>query len=427
MGRVGRLLGAAALAATLAPPATAQDTGPPTARNEAIEQQLKTEQDRALELQRQAEALALEIKSINQDLIAAAASAQDLETTLTDLERQIDELNRREAAGRAALSAQRDKMGRLLAALERLALQPPETLFLTPRAPVDTARSALLLQVALPALEDRAQALRDELQSLETLRSQIDARRQKLAPLVNDLAAEQARLHSLLERKAVLRMETEAERKATDKRMKELAAQARTVNELVERLEAEAAERAAADAAARAAEEAAAREAAERAAQDTQVAALPPRPALKPSRISRPRELRPFPTQTASLTLPARGTLEIRFGDRTATGAKSRGLTFRTRPGAQVVAPFDGKVAFAGRFRSYGQILIIKHGGKYHTLLAGLGRIDAQAGQWVLAGEPVGVMADDGNGPELYVEIRRAGRPINPLPWLAISGERAQG
>ena len=88
-----------------------------------------------------------------------------------------------------------------------------------------------------------------------------------------------------------------------------------------------------------------------------------------------------------------------------------------------MIAPFDGVVAFAGAFRGYGQLLIIEHSEGYHTLLAGLGRVDGEVGQRVLAGEPVGVMAtsetDGAPSSSLYVELRRDGQPINPLPWLA--------
>jgi septal ring factor EnvC (AmiA/AmiB activator) len=61
-------------------------------------------------------------------------------------------------------------------------------------------------------------------------------------------------------------------------------------------------------------------------------------------------------------------------------------------------------------------------------LLAGLDRIDAIVGQWVLAGEPIGVMTQSPAGaPELYMELRRTGRPINPLPWLAQTGNKVKG
>ena len=67
-------------------------------------------------------------------------------------------------------------------------------------------------------------------------------------------------------------------------------------------------------------------------------------------------------------------------------------LRTQARLRAQVVAPFDGKVVFAGPFKGYGQILIIQHGDAYHTLLAGMRRVDATLGQLLLAGEPIGVM-----------------------------------
>ena len=56
----------------------------------------------------------------------------------------------------------------------------------------------------------------------------------------------------------------------------------------------------------------------------------------------------------------------------------TKGVTLATRAGATVVSPFDGVVAFAGPFRGYGELLIIEHTEGYHTLLAGLGRIDGE-------------------------------------------------
>ena len=68
-----------------------------------------------------------------------------------------------------------------------------------------------------------------------------------------------------------------------------------------------------------------------------------------------------------------------------------------------------------GRSAPYGQILIIEHGGGYHTVLAGLEGADAVVGQWLLAGEPVGVVGSPDSGrPQLYLELRRDGQPIDP-------------
>ena len=101
-------------------------------------------------------------------------------------------------------------------------------------------------------------------------------------------------------------------------------------------------------------------------------------------------------------------------------------------------APSNGRVAFSGPFRSYGQLLILNAGGGYHVLLAGMERISVDIGQFVLTGEPVAAM---GNGshvaailatgssqPVLYVEIRKDGTPVDPGPWWAQGeGEKVRG
>jgi septal ring factor EnvC (AmiA/AmiB activator) len=104
----------------------------------------------------------------------------------------------------------------------------------------------------------------------------------------------------------------------------------------------------------------------------------------------------------------------------------SDGLDLAALPGAIVVAPFDGRVDYAGRFRDRGLVLIIGHGGGYHSVLAGLDRIDAKPGEWVLAGEPVGAMPDTAaaaSGTVLTFELRRDGNPVDPFPVLIDSGE----
>ena len=144
---------------------------------------------------------------------------------------------------------------------------------------------------------------------------------------------------------------------------------------------------------------------------------------------------RPFSMARENLALPVRGRIASGFGQSDKTGSPLRGITIRTLGQAQVTAPYDGQIVYAGPFRDYGQLLIIAHGEGYHTLLAGMSRIDGVVGQWVLAGEPIGNMGpDDVNRsakmlelPELYVELRRNGEPINPLPWLAANKGKVTG
>ena len=119
-------------------------------------------------------------------------------------------------------------------------------------------------------------------------------------------------------------------------------------------------------------------------------------------------------------------------------GGTEKGLSVASRAGAQVTAPCDGWVVYAGPFRSYGQLLILNAGGGYHVLLAGMERISVDLGQFVLTGEPVAIMgggpqsaaavATGSNQPILYIEFRKDGAPVDPSPWWAANdSEKVRG
>ncbi len=150
--------------------------------------------------------------------------------------------------------------------------------------------------------------------------------------------------------------------------------------------------------------------------------------AVPPADFTAPEGTRSFTQARGTLPLPARGRLVGAYGQTDASGERAHGITIETRAGAFVVTPYDGRVAFAGPYRGYGQLLIIDHGEGYHTLLAGFSRIDVVLGQWLLAGEAVGAMGRTTDGsPNLYVELRYNGDTINPLPWLAASERKVSG
>ncbi|MCO6420037.1 peptidoglycan DD-metalloendopeptidase family protein, partial [Siccirubricoccus sp. KC 17139] len=128
------------------------------------------------------------------------------------------------------------------------------------------------------------------------------------------------------------------------------------------------------------------------------------------------------PTPRGGRTLPVAGQVTREFGAG-GEGGPARGLTLAAPPGARVVSPCGGKAVFAAPFRSYGQLLIVDCGDGYHVVLAGMERLDAAPGQRLLAGEPVGQLgtaAPEGRGrATLYLELRRAGQPVDPRSWLA--------
>ena len=114
--------------------------------------------------------------------------------------------------------------------------------------------------------------------------------------------------------------------------------------------------------------------------------------------------------------LPVDGRLVTGFGDASPGSVRSRGISLQARGGAQVVAPASGRVAFAGPYRGYGQIVIIEHAGGWTSLVTGMAQLDVRVGQQLLAGSPVGV-AGPGR-PVLGLELRRNGEPLNPLDML---------
>ncbi len=98
------------------------------------------------------------------------------------------------------------------------------------------------------------------------------------------------------------------------------------------------------------------------------------------------------------------------------------GITYGTAPGACVSSPCAGRVVFAARFHSYRRLMIIECSRSCDFVLGGMDRLDAGVGRNVRAGEPVGRMPlagkAGGGSPLLYVELRKNGQAIDPMPYL---------
>jgi septal ring factor EnvC (AmiA/AmiB activator) len=136
------------------------------------------------------------------------------------------------------------------------------------------------------------------------------------------------------------------------------------------------------------------------------------------SRIAVARLPRPEPIR------PSLDAVANRFRD----GDGETGIAIAAAPGQLVAAPERGRIVFADAFKSYGLLLIIQHRSEYHTVLWGFSRLQVGVGDEVQGGQIIGVMdVMEGALPELHVELRRNGRPVNPLPWLAASSSKVRG
>lgn len=400
-------------------PTWAQDNDgtPRPADLQAVEKDLQREQATRNQATERAEKAAADAATLQADMVSAARRIQDRERTLTDLETQLTTLEQQRTEMSAALAGKDAQMRDVLLALERLAIRPTDALMLQPLKPSDAVRSGLILSAAIPAITENAAQLKVELKSLYATRTAIIDRRSSLALETLNLLEDQARLETLYKEKANQQKGFERQATESEKRIAALAKEAKDLRDLLDRVIAE--------------RQRQTEEAAEKAARERPVLTPPDGAAPSPDVIAArrpqpPIAARSFAKARGTLPFPAEGRLTQRYGENTESESLAKGIIITTRSAAQVVSPFDGVVAFSGPFRGYGQLLILEHSEGYHTLLAGMSRLDGAVGQRVLAGEPVGIMSPEGDT-SLYVELRRNGQPINPLPWLAARTNEKSG
>jgi len=370
------------------PPAKAEKKPDPNALKE-VEARIKRERAASADLAKRTAAIREEIGSLRGKLVKGAAATQSRETNLTRQESALRALEIKERAAAADFKLRQLQLAETLAALQRLSLRPPVTLASRSDDANDAVRSALMLRGLIPELERRAERLKREIDAYAKLKDAIRAGRGSVADADSALVRERQALTALIEQKEVLLRETEQEQGATAARLAALTQEAENLRDLVAKLRQDKA-----------------------------------KPAPRTAALTEPEKgkIRSFAAARGKLVVPAAGTLASRFGAEEKYGELSKGVTIAARPGAQAVSPYDGQVVFAGPFRGYGRILIIEHRDGYHSLIVGLARIDAKVKQWVLAGEPIGTVGapegQDAQGPQLYVEIRHNGRPIDPANWF---------
>ena len=403
-------------------PAFAQQARDSAETLKRTQQELQKARKEKRALAEQRETLAKDLQQLRQKLIHAAQDTQEREDIITNLEGQLDQLAAEKNRRTAALRERGQQLSGTLSALTRLSRNPPQSVLFQPGGPLQAVRGSLLLRTSVPTLRDQADVLRDELGALDAVEVDILDKLTALGDAERDLAGDRKKLNALIAEKKALMARANAEVEAANDRVAKLVKQATNLEELVVKLST-----------------LPPGEPAPQSASETPTVQAPrksdpagpnqPGPETKEPAItaltSPPVGLRPFPA-SGTINRPVSGNVLRRYGQDTGFGHTSKGIVIQARPEAQITAPFDGKVAFAGPFQQLGLILIIEHSDGYHSVLAGLSRIDVAAGQWVLAGEPVGAMgqkADDGaadaNRPELYVELRRNGQPVNPLRWIS--------
>ena len=354
---------------------------------------------RADRLERAAESARDAAERAARDAAAVAARIQEAEAGIAAAEARLAIVRRQSAALREELGREQQPLVDLTAALQQFSRRPVALAVLRPGSVKDVVYLRAMLDGAVPRVREQTAGLRGTLAESRRLRDRALA-------AVEALRAEEGRLRQRREELASLEASQRlASRRASGGASREaeralaLAEEARDLDGLVAELDRAAALR-------------------------RRLAALPG-PLLRPARPEDTRpvaDLAPGPAlETAAAPpspylLPVTGRTSAGFGSTLESGMASRGVSLIPRAGAQVVAPAEGRVAFAGPYRGYGRIVIIEHPGDWISLVTGLARTDVAVGEELVAGAPLGVArAAD---PEVTLELRHGGKSVNPLRFV---------
>jgi len=388
---------------------------------------------------KQVKELDLERGRLNKLLIEYAQRIQKSETNLTSLESKLSNLHNKEDKLRQSMLKRRVAIADMLGLLQRMARNPPPIMATHRDDSLKMVRSAMLMSNILPKLKTQADSLKSELTNLVSLKTTITKQSEQLRIQNAEMESDQLRVKELLQEKNSRILSHNKELQEFEQRAKSHSKSVASLGDLIAKVDLEMKRKTELGAYEnqlivdeKLAKERYGNKAAVELTPDEKRKAF-----IDPGRI---KPALPFGKAKQTLSLPVRGKQLRRFGDKDKYGSASKGISIQTRANAQITSPSDGWIAYAGKFRSYGQLLIINAGGGYHILLAGLDRIDVKTSQFVLAGEPIGVMKEPNsfsdaenkakakvkNGkkggktssnPVLYVEFRKDGRPIDPNPW----------
>ncbi len=380
---------APALLALLAAGAAAQDLQSERAALDRAQRAARSAAARAASLETAANSASSEAAKLRASATAVAARIQSAEADIDAAEARVAVIERLRAAQRARLAEKQQPTVRLVAALQTMARRPPVLALLQPGSVRDIVHVHAVLASVMPVVQARTADLRADVERGRALRAAADGALATERTAQARLISQRQQLVALEARKRIDSSRFASGALTEQDRAIAKGEEARDITQLMSGIDNANALRA-------------------------RLEALPG-PMLRPAQPSAARSL---PTDTAVATavipayrLPVVGQVVTGLGEISDAGVRARGLTIATRAGAQVVAPTTGRIAFAGPFRGYGNIVVIDHGLGWTTLLTSLAALDVKVGDTVDAGAPIGRAGPD--RPTITVELRRRGTPVD--------------
>jgi septal ring factor EnvC (AmiA/AmiB activator) len=349
----------------------------------SLSSELKQETPQLASAKQKSDELAAEAATLHKKLIDTAARIEGLERQQADANARIAELTAEDNRLSAGFADDRVAVTKLLGVLERLQHDMPPALAMRPDDALAAARGSMLIGASLPPVYAQAARLSRRIDALKRTRQALEQQQVQAADTAARLTVARGDLDGLLAQKE-----------------KEAEGAAETYGNLKTRLEQ------------------VARQAADFQALLARVKAL-----RQQGGAAEPTVVTVMAENSGSLGGLARNSLlEPVVGSVVGpSDSANPGLSYATQPGAQVIAPADGKVLYAGPYHKNGQVLILEITTGYDAVLAGLGRVTVKPNDQLLAGEPVGNMSAEAADDRLYFELRHGGHGQSPAPWLKVN------
>ena len=147
--------------------------------------------------------------------------------------------------------------------------------------------------------------------------------------------------------------------------------------------------------------------------------------ALNPVESENPYVIDPslkFEDCKGRLPLPIRGKIVKNRKIGTAFSS-AKGVVIQGDADSAVRAVYGGEVAYSGRLKGYGEVVILSHGGRFFTVSAHLTKREKREGDQVQGGEILGWVEENGSstGASVYFEVRKADRKLDPRAWLKVN------
>ena len=343
---------------------------------EQTQQELDQSRKTQAQLNEEKRKLEADLKALQEKLVVAAASLQKAESELAEEEQTLKILDGQLNAKNEALKASRKNLGALVNAALSLSRTPPEAMVFMPGDSTQMMKAARALKMASDSIRQETESIGLQITELQRIKQKVSAKRDAVASQKEALTAERKDLEAQLAQRKTLQAKLGERQKDESEKLAQLAKKAEDLQSLLSSVEKQQFER-------------------------------------------QHQKFRSFADAKGHIKSPVAGDVVTGFGESQGKNDTSKGLLIEARTGAEVTAPYDGEVVFTGPFLNYGQMVIIRHSGDFHTLLAGLAKIDVESGQFLLEGEPIGAMGEADSAHQLYVELRKNNQPIDPAAWIS--------